>query len=71
MRQLLVTMMVEEEEPPFESFSCPITGALMEDPVMTIGACVRRSGWGVWMGWNGIDPAAWTDTIDQPSLNPL
>jgi hypothetical protein len=30
-----------EEDPPFESFSCPITGALMEDPVMTIGACVR------------------------------
>jgi len=28
-----------EEDPPFESFSCPITGALMEDPVMTIGAC--------------------------------
>lgn len=31
-----------EEDPPFESFSCPITGALMEDPVMTIGACLRR-----------------------------
>lgn len=26
-----------DDDPPFESFSCPITGALMEDPVMTIG----------------------------------
>lgn len=38
-----------EEDPPFESFSCPITGALMEDPVMTIGEmgdkiCIELSG---------------------------
>jgi hypothetical protein len=26
-----------EDDSAFESFSCPITGSLMEDPVMTIG----------------------------------
>ncbi len=33
-----------DDDPPFESFSCPITGALMEDPVMTIGTYALQSG---------------------------
>lgn len=40
--------MMMDEDPPFESFSCPITGALMEDPVMTIGACASVPG--DWLG---------------------
>ena len=57
-----------EEDPPFESFSCPITGALMEDPVMTIGELGvggldwnAGSGWIGWVGLGSIDREALTD----------
>lgn len=56
-----------EEDPPFESFSCPITGALMEDPVMTIGE-LGVGGIGLecrigldWLGWGGVDQSRGID----------
>lgn len=32
-----------EDDAAFESFSCPITGSLMEDPVMTVGTSELKS----------------------------